>query len=327
MKILVTGATGFAGGYMLEYLKEKYPDVYLAGTGRNVGKAEELRSQGYNMITGALTDPEFIKDKLGEFTHVIHSAARSSIWGKYDDFFRDNVLVTTNLLDNIEHLERFVYISTANIYFNFKDRVGVKEDDVLPKNYVSYYPVTKLIGEKEVLNYNSRPVHTISLRPRGIIGRGDTTSMPRILKAYEEDKIKIIGKGDNVIDFTSVKNLAHAVYLSLTSGKETSGQAYNISDDETFGFWSLMDETTKRMGYDKKIGKIPYPIVYFAASLSELIAKIRGGYEPSLTRYAAGVMKASFTLNNDKARQQLGYKPIIRSLDSLNEFLEWYKTS
>lgn len=326
MKILVTGATGFAGGYMLEYLKEKYPDVYLAGTGRNVEKAEELRSQGYSMICGALTDPDFIKDKLGEFTHVVHSAARSSIWGKYDDFFRDNVMVTRNLLDNIEDLERFIYISTANIYFNFKDRIDVKEDDVLPKKYVTYYPVTKLIGENEVLNYNSRPVHTISLRPRGIIGRGDTTSMPRILKAYEEDKIKIIGKGDNVIDFTSVKNLAHAVYLSLSAGKETSGQAYNISDDETFGFWTLMDETTKRMGYDKKIGKIPYPIVYFAASLSELIAKIRGGYEPSLTRYAAGVMKASFTLNNEKAKQQLGYKPVISSLETINEFLEWYKS-
>ena len=122
-----------------------------------------------------------------------------------------------------------------------------------------------------------------------------------------------------------IKNLAHAVCLSLTAGPETSGQAYNISDGETFGFWPLMDETTKRLGYDKKIGKIPYPIVYFAASLSEMIAKIRGGYEPSLTRYAAGVMKASFTLNNDKAHDQLGYKPVISSMDSINEFLEWHQ--
>ncbi len=284
-----------------------------------------MRDKGFEIITGALTDPEFIRSELGHFTHIVHSAARSSIWGKYGDFYRDNVEVTSNLLNNIESLERFIYISTANIYFNFKDRIDVKEDDPLPKKYVTWYPVTKLMGEKEVLSYNKKPIHTIALRPRGIIGKGDTTSLPRVLKAYEEDKIKIIGSGKNVIDFTSIKNLAHAVTLSLTSGAETSGQAYNISDGETFGFWPLMDETTRRMGYDKKIGKIPYPIVYFAASMSELIAKIRGGYEPSLTRYAAGIMKASFTLCNDKAREQLGYTPVISSMDSINEFLEWYQ--
>jgi nucleoside-diphosphate-sugar epimerase len=180
------------------------------------------------------------------------------------------------------------------------------------------------MGEKEVLNYHKRDIHTISLRPRGIIGKGDTTSLPRVLKAYEEDKIKIIGNGKNIIDFTSIKNLAHAVALSLTAGPDTSGQAYNISDGEAFGFWPLMEETTKKLGYTKKIGRVPYPLVYFAATLSELTAKLRGGYEPSLTRYAAGIMKASFTLNNDKAREQLGYKPQISSMESINEFLEWH---
>jgi len=327
MKILVTGATGFAGGVFIRSLRDKFPDSHIVGTGRNPEKAKELRDEGFEIITGPLTDPGFISGELGHFTHIVHSAARSSIWGKYSEFYRDNVELTKNLLDNIESLERFIYISTANIYFNFKDRIDVKEDDPLPRRYVTWYPVTKLMGEREVLNYQKRAVHTISLRPRGIIGKGDTTSLPRVLKAYEEDKIKIIGNGKNIIDFTSIKNLSHAVALSLTSGPETSGQAYNISDGESFGFWPLMEETTKKLGYNKKIGRVPYPVVYFAASLSELIAKLRGGYEPSLTRYAAGIMKASFTLNNDKASKQLGYKPVISSMESINEFLEWHQGS
>lgn len=325
MRILVTGATGFAGGVFMRYLRDKFPDSDIAGTGRNKEKVRELRDEGFQIITGALTDPGFISRELGQFTHVVHSAARSSIWGRYTDFYRDNVELTKNLLNNIESLERFIYISTANIYFNFKDRINVKEDDPLPRKYVTWYPVTKLMGEKEVLNYHKRAIHTISLRPRGIIGKGDTTSLPRVLRAYEEDKIKIIGSGKNIIDFTSIKNLSHAVALSLTAGPETSGQAYNISDGEAFGFWTLMDQTTKRLGYNKKIGKVPYPIVYLAATVSELVARIKGGYEPSLTRYAAGVMKASFTLCNDKAREQLAYTPVISSMDSINEFLEWYQ--
>ena len=192
MKILVTGATGFVGGYLLKYLREKYPEALLSGTGRNKEKSELLRKEGYDIITGDISDPDFVKSSLSEFTHIIHSAARSSIWGKYEEFYRDNVVATRNLMDGIDQLERFIYISTANIYFNLHDRTDVREDDPLPEKRVSYYPITKYIAEKEVLD-TKRNIHTISLRPRGIIGPGDTTSMPRIMRAYKEDKIRIVG--------------------------------------------------------------------------------------------------------------------------------------
>ncbi|MCD4770137.1 MAG: NAD-dependent epimerase/dehydratase family protein [Bacteroidales bacterium] len=326
MKILVTGATGFAGGYILRFLADKLPGTEIAGTGRNRAKADMLIAEGYNMVVGDLADRSFIRDRLTEFTHVVHCAARSSVWGRYDDFYQDNVVVTRNLLENVTGLQQFVYISTANIYFNFHDSLNVREDDPLPRKHVTWYPVTKLMGEKEVLNYSDRPVHRISLRPRGIIGPGDTTAMPRILKAFEENRIKMVGNGKNVVDFTSVKNLAHAVLLAVESGPGTDGEAFNITDGETFRFWDLLIETTRRLGYDNKPGRLPYGIVYFVAWISEIIAKIRGGYEPSLTRYGAGVLKTSFTLNIDKAKRLLGYNPIISSAESIEEFLEWYRS-
>ena len=326
MKILVTGATGFAGGYILKFLSEKYPETFLAGTGRDSVKSGRLVDKGYNMVVGDLTDQVFIQDRLGEFTHVVHCAARSSVWGRYDDFYQDNVVVTRNLLKNISGLQRLIYISTANIYFNFRDRLNVMESDPLPRKYVTWYPVTKLMGEKEVLNFSDRPVHRISLRPRGVIGPGDTTAMPRILKAFEENRIKMVGNGNNVIDFTSVKNLAYAVSLAIGSGQDTDGETFNITDGETVRFWDLLIDTTRRMGYDRKLTRLPYRIVYFAAWISEMAAKIRGGYEPSLTRYGAGVLRTSFTLNIDKARRLLGYKPIISSTECIDDFLEWYRS-
>ncbi len=325
MKILVSGATGFVGGYLLRYLTEKFPDAEVVGTGRSKEKAEKLKKEGYALIIGDISDPEFVKNELNTFTHIIHSAARSSIWGKYEDFYRDNVLATRNLLEGIDKLERFIYISTANIYFNLNDRLNVKEDDFLPKKRVSHYPLTKHMAETEVLNYSKKQVHTISLRPRGILGPGDTTSMPRIMRAYLEDKIKVIGNGKNIVDFTSVKNLAHAVVLSINAAPETNGQAYNITDGTTHAFWPLMNKSIAKLGLTRKIGKLNYPIVYAYACMSELRANLNGGREPALTRYAAAVMKVSFTLNITKATEQLGYKPIITTEQCIDDYLAWAK--
>lgn len=327
MRILVTGATGFAGGYIIRYLRDQLPGVTIAGTGRNYEKAIKLEEEGFKIYRGDLSDPVYVSSELESFTHIVHCAARSSIWGNYNDFYRDNVVCTSTLLNSVPSLERFIFISTANIYFDFSDRFGVSEDDPLPASYVSCYPRTKLMAEREVLSFNRNGVHTTSLRPRGIIGPGDTTSMPRIMKAYLDDKIKIVGSGRNVVDFTSIGNLAHAVKLSLTAGENTRGEAYNITDGEVLGFWSLLTDTMKNLGYEKKIGRVPYPVVYLAALISEMVAKVRGGYEPTLTRYAAGVMKASFTLSIEKAKRDLGYSPVISSGDTINEFLEWYKSN
>ena len=324
MKILVTGATGFVGGYILGYLRDNLPGAELVGTGRNEQKCSELRSSGFNIIRGDISVPEFVKSSFSDITHVVHSAARASMWGKYDEFYRDNILSTRALLNNLPELERFVYISTANIYFNRKDRLNVREDDPLPGRYLSNYPLTKLQAEKEVLNCNSG-VHSISLRPRGIIGPGDTTAFPRIISAFKENKIRMLGSGENIIDLTSVKNLADATMLALSSGDHTSGQAYNITDGSTHQLWPLLTDVAKKLGYEAPVPRMNFQLVNAFASIAELIARLRNNGEPVIHRYGVALMKTSFTLNIDKAVNQLGYKPVTTTEECINEFLEWIR--
>lgn len=324
MKILVTGATGFVGGYILQYLRDNFSGAELVGTGRNERKCDELRKSGFNIIRGDISDFEFVKSSFSDITHVVHSAARASMWGRYSEFYRDNVISTRALLDNLPVLERFVYISTANIYFDRKDRLNVREDDPLPGRYLSNYPLTKLQAEREVLNCN-RGVHSISLRPRGIIGPGDTTSFPRIINAFKENKIRMLGSGENIIDLTSVKNLANASMLALVSGDNTGGQAYNITDGSTHQLWPLLIKVAKDLGYEAPVPRMNFQLVNAFASIAELIAMLRNNGEPVIDRYGVALLKTSFTLNIDKAINQLGYKPVITSEECIKEFLEWVR--
>lgn len=324
MKILVTGATGFIGGYILRYLRDNIPGAELIGTGRNRQKADQLSAQGFNILRGDISDPVFVRSSFKDISHVVHCAARASMWGKYDEFYRDNVLTTRLLLTELPELKRFVFISSANIYFDRKDRFDVKEDDPLPKRYLSNYPLTKLEAEREVQKAK-KEIHRVILRPRGVIGPGDTTAFPRIISAFKENRIRMLGSGKNVVDLTSVKNLAYASMLALNSGDHSNGQAYNITDASTHAFWPLLIKTVKDLGYEVSVPRMNYHVVNAFAMLAEFIARIRNNGEPAIDRYGVALLKTSFTLNIEKAVRQLGYKPLITTEECIQEFLDWVK--
>ena len=153
--IIVTGASGFAGRWILRELACRYGIEAVTGTGRNEERIAELQGEGYRMIQGDLRDERFVSTQLGGFTNVVHCAAKSSLWGHYQEFFDHNVLATRNILKHISSMEKLVYISTPSIYFNFKNRLDVREDAELPGKFVNHYTVTKYRAEQEILNYKN----------------------------------------------------------------------------------------------------------------------------------------------------------------------------
>ena len=325
MKCLVTGASGFAGSWILRELAKIYGKEAITGTGRNQERIKKLSEEGYRMIPGDLRDSRFVAKNLSGFTHVVHCAAKSSQWGDYRDFFEHNVVATRNILDHIPAVKSLVYISTPSIYFNFQDRLDVKEDAALPQKFVNHYTATKFLAEQEILDFQRKGLMRIILRPRAIIGAGDTVILPRVIRAYESGRLKIIGDGKTIADFTSVKNLAHAVSLSLKADPSLNGEVFNITDGEPVEFWPLLLETLQLLGYEGKLKKVPYRLVSAFAGWSEFLCRLQGKDEPALTRYGTGILKYSLTMNIDKARDKLKYNPIVTTHQSRDEFITWFR--
>lgn len=320
MKILITGATGFVGAHFLINLTAIFGIENVHGTGRNREKCELLRNEGFIIKCGDLNNISFVDSQLIAYDVYIHCAAKSSIWGAYEPFYKANVQATKNLLKVTSTSSQFIYISSANMYFSFTDRTSISEvDDLCLTNA---YSKTKREGELLVLN-SPNIIPTI-LRARAIIGIGDTVVFPRLIRAYHENKLRIIGSGKNTIDFTSINNLCQAVLLCIKKKNIAKGKIYNITNGDTIVLWDEINAVLKGLGFTNKLKYIPYNIAYLVARFHELKTS-ENSEEPAMTCYGVGVLNYSISLNITKAIDELDYIPIENSKKTLSDFVKWYK--
>ena len=313
--LLVTGGTGFLGRNFLEQAQE--PCVF---TGRDRTKGEEIaRITGHRFIPIDLTRKLLSEvDDLGPITGIVHSAAMSSPWGTFDEFFINNYLATRFLLNFAikQGIERFVHISTPSLYFDFKDRTMIPES-FKPDRPVNHYAATKEMAEAEVFRESAK-LHTTVLRPRGIFGKHDTTIFPRLVTLGDRGGIPLARKGQAVVDITHVDNVVHAIELAL-KGKHESGNAYNITNDEPMPVIDLINQLSQVLGRQMKVVHVPGKLMGAIARVLELAGKVTGR-EPGLTRYTAALLRYDQTLDITRAWNDLNYQPVRSIQDGLKDY-------
>lgn len=322
--VLITGATGFLGSKVTEALCEQ-PDIKkIIASGRTIKKDKHVVHPKVEYQLGDLSDSFFAKSLFREIDVIINCASLCALWGKYEEFYQSNVVSQQNLVSSAKEngIKRFIYISSPSIYVTGKDRTDIKESDPIPGKQLNHYATTKLEAEKLLQKSN---IPYIILRPRAIIGAGDTTIMPRVIASQRKNKLRIIGDGKNLGDVTSLKNVIHAIILAMNAPSAAWGEAYNITNDNRDKMWDIISYTFEKMGLSPLNKHISYNKAYFIALTIEVFAKlIRQKKEPTFHTFMVVSMANSFTLNIEKAKEKLGYTPLQTTLQSIDEFIEWY---
>lgn len=324
MHILLTGATGFLGFRTLEKLITDPSIQKITATGRTIKPTHHIINSKVNYQLGDLSDSAFVEQITHGIDAIIHTAALSSPWGDYEMFYASNVKSIQNLIHyaELKGIKKFIYVSTPSIYFNGMDRFNVKESDPLPKKFINQYANTKRMAELELEKSN---LDFISLRPRALTGRGDTVIMPRLVRAFDEGRLRIIGDGKNSVDLTAVANVVDALLLSLNAPQKALRQHYNITNGEPVVLWDKIRMVLSEMNRDLTRKKIPYGVVKTIASVMEMKSKITNKKEPTLTVYGVGTLAKSFTMDISKAKELLGYVPRLNTDEAIHEFVQWYQ--
>ncbi len=324
MNALVTGGGGFLGKAIVARL------IARGDTVTSFARAEypELQALGVNVMHGNLRDAEAVKCAAAGCDIVFHVAAKPGIWGPYQEYYRTNVVGTENVIAACRAggIARLVFTSTPSVVFDGKDQEGIDESAPYPEYYHAFYPQTKAIAERLVLQANNSNLATVALRPHLIWGPGDNHLVPRILARARAGMLRRVGRRDNRVDCVYIDNAADAHLLAadrLTPGAAIAGNAYFISQGEPWPLWDLVNAILKAADLPPVTRTVAPSVAYAAGWAFEMTYRLLGlTSEPRMTRFLARELSTAHWFNIDAARRDLGYAPAVSIDEGLRRLRE-----
>lgn len=305
MKIFVTGGSGFVGSHLIPALVGHGDQVVaLARSEAALAKVEALGAVG---ARGDITAPETLASALAGCEVVIHSAAAFDLWGAEAHFHKINVEGTANLLKAAAEtgVKRFVFISAASVIAGGIPAHNVDEHYRLPAPPKDAYSKTKLAAEQLVLAANSSAMQTMALRPPLIWGAGHSM-IAEIRAAAERGRWMWIGSGGHLLSTVHIDNLITAVLAAVEHG--CGGEVYHVTDGETRPLRKFLTAWMAQEGIHLPNRAVPRLLALIGAQIMAgtwHVLRLSG--QPPLVPMMVNLMGTEMTLNDSKARRELGY--------------------
>jgi len=329
--VLVTGATGFLGGAVARDLHQR--GWRVIATGRRVDAGLRLASEGIEFRTAELDAPggrgdtQVRDDALGSLVAgcdvVVHCAALAAPWGRRSDFIAANVTATRRVVSACrqEGVRRLVHISSPSVLAGSSQRIGLDESTPWEAPPLNHYVATKRSSETLVRQAAQDGLDAIVLRPRALFGPGDTTLIPRVMRAAGRGRFPLFGDGDPLLDLTWIEDAVAAVRLAAEAPAALRGRIYHVTSGDPRLRSRIFAALFEAADIPVRYRTIPVRRArILAAALEGLsMALTLGRWEPPLTRYAVNELALGHTLDISAARRDLGYDPATDVLERLRE--------
>ena len=254
-QILVTGAAGFTGQYLIAAAKAMgYRCIALC---RHPGEAVADADEN---IPCDLLDAPALRDVIRSTNpkKVVHLAAISFVpHGDVAEIYNVNLVGTINLLNAIAReapdTVKVLLASSANIYGN-PSELPIGECAAI--NPVNHYGISKYAMEMAAGLYRDLPL--VITRPFNYSGVGQPAHflLPKLVAAYRDGRRSVaLGNIDIARDFSDVRDVVNAC-LGLV-GKSSSKGVYNICSGRPTGLLEIIDLLNELAGYEISIDVDP----------------------------------------------------------------------
>jgi nucleoside-diphosphate-sugar epimerase/predicted dehydrogenase len=321
-RILVTGATGFLGGRLVETLSEQGTAARAAT--RLVSRARPLR--GIEWVRCDLAREDQLLGALCDVDTVFHCAALCGAPGSLREYEEANVEGTLRLLRLAGRagVKTFIYVSSMSVYAAPKESSAILDESSPFDDRASErgaYTRSKLAADRAVLDYAGRHrwPRVVVLRPGTIYGPGAKIPVGRFQLPSSSQRPLIAGSPRIPAGLVYVDDVVHAM---LTAARKAlpSGRVYNLIDSPDRDQAELARTLHQVSGGRIRPWFAPYPIVWTAMLGVDLVSLVRNR-KLGTARYRLKRTLAPMRFDCAAAKKDLGWQPRVPLAEGLARVL------
>ncbi len=327
MRVVVAGATGFLGGYLLEALVQA--GIETVALARGTSDLQLIDRLGIEKRFADLLDLESIGQSLWGAEVVINAAGKVSDWSPWREFHDLNVRGTVHLLLAAirNRVRRFVHVSSFAAYgMRFFESRVLSEETPYQKSRIGrdFYCKSKFLAEEEVRKAAAEgKIEFAIFRPGLLIGERDSLATKRLASIIKGRKrILNLGKLNDKVQLDHANDVARAILAAGLHGP--ASVVYNVSSPPEItksDFWS---RALKGLGLQKEIREVSYPLGLFAGWVSENLHLLKGiRRDPKITLWSAYLMGNRNVVESSKILNA-GWSPVEHLGSSIERAFQQY---
>ncbi|MCC6240707.1 MAG: NAD-dependent epimerase/dehydratase family protein [Phycisphaerales bacterium] len=310
---LVTGGAGFIGSHLSEALIDLGAKVIVlddlsGGEQANLDSFAPRAGNKLTFVKGSILDRPLVDKLMRDVRYVFHQAAWGSVPRSVEmpeTYHQINITGTVNVLEaaRAAKVQRVVFAASSSAYGDTPTLPKVETMPVLPR---SPYAATKVACEAMLRAYaNCYEIDTACLRYFNIFGprQNANSAYAAVIAAFAKNLLggqrpRIFGDGEQSRDFTFVDNAVHANLLAAFSPNKIGGEVMNIACGRRVTVNELATKMAAMLGREDLTAEhLPPRAGDVAHSLAAL----------------------------EKARQLIGYEPVVDFDTGLAATVQWYK--
>ncbi len=322
-RILVTGATGFIGGYLVDRLIAKKLSVKILV--RNESPVRKWEGN-VDVVKGDIRDDASVRRATVGVDTVFHLA------GKVHDLEEingagDHTDVTVNgtrtLLSAAEEndIRSIVFLSSLSVYGKSSAAV---QDEASPCAPNSDYGLAKMKAEEYVIDHGIKlGTHVCCLRPAMVYGLGCKGNLPRMIRMIDRGLFPPLLDIHNHRSMIHVSNVVDAVVLAATH-PAANGQCYVVTDGRPYSTTELYEMICRSLGRSIPRWRVPIALLKGLAGVGDVVGRLRG----RRFFFDSGVFEkltGNAWYSSEKIVRELGYRPSVTLEDALPEMISWYR--
>jgi UDP-glucose 4-epimerase len=323
--LLITGASGFIGSYLVESsLKKGYQTIAAVRTTSNKKYLKdpaiqflELDFKNDQTLDHAIR--EFV-EKFGRIDYVIHNAGvtRANKNEEYDQVNCDNTTRFVHALQrNNQVPDKFVLISSLAAYGPAKKESPVKASDF--KDPLTAYGRSKHKAEAFLYSLSNFPF--VIINPTAVYGPKDKDVF-FLINSIQKGFEVYIGNKQQLLSFVHAADLVEAIFIAMES--DVIGKNFLISDQQVYTS-QVFNQQVKTILQKKTLSIVmPVKVVRTVAVFAEMLGSVTGKV-PILNRERLKEFEAPNWAVDTTEINQLGYQPQFDLQSGLTDAIKWYK--